>query len=155
VEGEAVNGEEVLLTEVCKAGRDIIGGRRFGGGPRGRDDSAEREGELVMEGRLFCSRFDCDLSSGDPKVKVPAVPKLSRLSLEEEVERDQRFTPSISSTLGRRTSAEVTGRASLKSNPLYSGVERLGWAGARLLDFVGEKDAARWRVITELLEEED
>lgn len=144
----------MLLTDVCKAGRDIIGGRRFDGGARGRDDSAEREGELVIDGRGFCSRFDWDLSSGDPKVKVPPVPKLSRLSLEEEVERDQRFTPSISSTLGRRTSAEVTGRASLKSNPLYSGVEMLGWAGARLLDLAGEKDAARWRVTTELLEDD-
>ena len=107
----------------------MIGGRRLVEGTRGRDTSAEREGEFVIEGRLFCNRLGCGLSSGDPNVNTPDAPKLSRLSLEEEVERDQRFTPSISSMLGRRrTSAEVTGRAPLKSKPLYSGVGRLGWA---------------------------
>jgi hypothetical protein len=107
----------------------MIGGRRFVvDGARGLDVSTEREGEFEMDGRLFCNRFCGAFSSGDPKVKAPDPPKLIRLSLDEEVERDQRFTVSISSMLGRRrTSADVTGRASLKSKPLYSGAGRLGW----------------------------
>lgn len=130
MEGEPVNGEDVLLAsdEVCRAGREMIGGRTVvEDGARGRDVSAERPGEWEMEGRLFCNRFAGCLFSGDPKVNAPDPPKLMRRSLEDEVERDQRFTPSMSSLLGGlRTSAEVIGRASEKSKPLYSGGGRLG-----------------------------
>lgn len=120
MEGEPVSGDEVLFTDVCRDGREMIGGRRFVvDGARGLDASTEREGEFEMDGRFFCNRFCGGLSSGDPKVKAPDPPKLIRLSLDDEVERDQRFTLSISSILGRRrTSADVIGRASLKSKPL-------------------------------------
>ena len=131
MDGDAVNGDDVLLTDVCRAGRAMIGGRRFVvDGARGLNASVEKGGEFEMDGRLFCNRFCGGLSSGDPKVKAPDPPKLVRPSLEEEVERDQRFMLSISSILGRRrTSADVTGRASLNSKPLYSdsGAGRSGW----------------------------
>lgn len=106
-----------------------MGGRRLVGGTRGRDVSSLRDGdgEVAVEGRFFCSRLGDGLSSGDPKVKVPDPRKLIRLVPEEEVERDQRFNPSIPSVLGRRrTSADVTGRGSEKSKPLYPGLGRGG-----------------------------
>jgi hypothetical protein len=81
--------------------------------------SAEREEEFAMEGRLFCNRFGDGFSSVAVKLNVPDPAKLSRLSFDEEVERDQRFKFSAPSTLGRRrNSADVTGRGSVKSKSL-------------------------------------
>ena len=97
-----------------------MGGRTgFEENSTGRFDCTWRDGEFPVEGRVFCRRFGDGFSgSGVPKEKVPEPPKLIRreekrcaefVSLDDDVERDQRFRFATPSVLGRRRkSGEVT-----------------------------------------------
>lgn len=83
VEGEEAKGDDISFTDVCRLGRVRIGGRiEFV------VDSKERK----ISGQLFCKRF----GDSDPPLK------LNLLSLDEDVERDQRFKFPRPSILGRR-----------------------------------------------------
>jgi hypothetical protein len=99
VDGEAVDGEDESFADVCRV---RIGRTGSAAETNGRDVSCGREGGLPVEERFICRRFADTFSSVVPKVKVPDSPRLSRLSLDDEVERDQRFRFSTPSVLGRR-----------------------------------------------------
>jgi len=102
VEGDpGSEDEEEVVGGICRLGKFRIGGSWLTEDSNTRVVENWRTGEFPVDGRLFCRRFEADLScSGDPKLKETGAPKLIRLdadrcaellSLDEEVERDQRL----------------------------------------------------------------
>ena len=120
-----IGDEEEVIGGICKLGKFRIGGSGFIEDSNTRVAGNWRAGEFPVDGRLFCRRFDVDLSSsGDPKLKETGAPKLIRLeadrcaelvSLDEEVERDQRLWLTRPSAAGsRRNSGGVKRRWELE-----------------------------------------
>jgi hypothetical protein len=154
--------------EVCKLGKVNTGGRplAFVDDSKVEIACARRvEDESLIVGRLFCRRFGDGFSgSVVPKLKVPGDPKLIRcaaerlagvFSLDDDVDRDQRFRLAPVSTLFcRRSSGEFTSwefEGLLKPLDNWRWCCGVDWPRLRLCDREEVNDGARCKVTTEVL----